>query len=619
MAEIKTYLDGKEIQPFNEAALEIELQFDKDNIENKGLVSINNTELVREDLDQVLEIIANTGVCQAPTYDITINEGGVSTKVFEGYLALDEDHEITECERGVFKIIEKGNLDWMERVAAGTTFEYLESIGVITAADYKYMPYVLNSIPDYTQSTLALISVYTISSQLNDTLQKLSSLVAEMANPFEATAIARAILLIAETLVLIAALVKLILDLVKLLIQPVKYHAGMNMFTMMSKACSYFGLTFKSPILEKDPFNKMVLIPEKLRLPNDKDDKRILGFLKPNNIDATGYFKGSVADLILILKTMFYAKIQIIGNELWLVREDYNITTPQFQFPDIYSPKYKFNSDEIKKTTIVSFAYDVTDKNTIQEYQGTSYQVTLQPKTIKNNQLVTLKGLREFRLPCALAKTKRELSTVEEIFDDLIKIFSKIVNAIVKVVNALIKAANALIKVINKIIKALGTIGIKIKFQIKTINQIQPTKLGELIENRKGMMKIEFDNFTVPKVVLMQEGTEPKYNKIHADNDTILSGKYLYHNFHHLSSTVPSGENPTGNQCIIKSINSVPFCKTKYEQVRLNNRAFAPDGKEVKIVSGKYTPIDEVADFTIRIPYLYETNLMETYYEPTGI
>lgn len=621
MADVKSYLDGKEVQPFNELGIEIELQFDKDNVENKGLVTVGNSELVREDYDQVLEIIANTGVCQAPTYDITINEGGTTTKVFEGYLALDEDHEIVNCEKATFKIIEKGNLDWMERVAQGTSFEYLDSLGVINSSDYKFMPYVLNSIPDYTNTTIALIAIYTIVQQLIGVVSKIKALIIELSNPFEATAIAKAILLLAETVVLIAALVKLILDLVKLLIQPVKYHAGMNMLTMMQKACTYFGLTFKSPILEKEPFNKMIWIPEKFRLPNDKDDKRILGFLRPQPNEVTGYFKGSVADLILILKTMFYAKIQIIGTDLWLVPENYNIVTPQFQFPDLYSPNYKFNGDEIKKTTIISFDYDVTDKNTIQEFKGTSFQMTLQPKTLKHNQLLTLKGLREFRIPAALAKTKRELSEVEAMFSVLIKTFSAIVNTIVTSVNALIAVANLLIKIINKILKALKVVGIIIKFVIKPIKQIQPTKLGELIENRKGMMKIEYDNFTRPKVLIMQEaadGQDVKYNKIHQDNDTILSAKYLYENFHYLSSPVPSDENPTGNQCKIQSINRVPFCKSDYDKIRLNNRAYGPNGKEVKIVSGKYNPVDQVSDFTIRIPYLYETNLIEIFYEATG-
>jgi hypothetical protein len=55
----------------------------------------------------------------------------------------------------MLKQLKKKNIDWLNSVADSFTFDYLVSIGNITSTDYKYMPYVINSIPDYKESAIA--------------------------------------------------------------------------------------------------------------------------------------------------------------------------------------------------------------------------------------------------------------------------------------------------------------------------------------------------------------------------------------------------------------------------------------------------------------------------------
>lgn len=619
------YLNGSKINPpKNWQELEIELNFDRDKDSAQSVVSINDWEFVRENSDYILKWIndgltTGPGIFEGIPFKLEIERNGQIENPFDGYLDLTELPQLS-CNRSTVKAKEREQIDWLNDIADSFTFEYLyKETGEITNNDFVFVPYVINSVPDYKEAALMLISVFVIGEQITSSIEKIVELIAEMSNPFEATAIIRAVLFIIYLTALIISIIKLIKDLIQMIIQPVKYHAGMRTKDLLRIGAAHLGLTFKSEIFEEDPFSKEIIIPPKYNNPVNLDDDRFLGFTIPNKTEQEGYYKGTFGDLLRAQKEKHNAKIVITSNnELYLVRNDYNVSQPQFQLPDIRQPFFTTNANEFQSNYLVEFQTDLSDKNTIQEYQGTIYQIITQPKTYNNRDLVLMKGLKQVNIPFALAKRKESLSVPERIVKAFLDVFSGLINGLYAAVNGLIAVYNKIVKQINKIIKALGTIGINLSFEIKPIKQLDKVDLAASIENRIGMMKIETDFFNIHKVLILDEGSQPKYNKIPIENKIFLSAKYLYANYHISNSFIPDTDRPFANQRIIKEFEKVPFCFDDYIAVKNSNMCFDADGGEAEIEYLKWNIYNQHADMRVRFKQLYTNNLTIIELEPNG-
>lgn len=625
MEKTKFYLNDVNINPpKNWQELEIELNFDKDKENVREQLSINEWEFVRENADTILKYLndglgTGAGIFEGIPFREEIEKKGVIQKPFDGYLDLTDLPNLSSI-RSTIKVKERMGIDWLNDVADGFTYEYLyKETGEITSNDFVYVPYILNSVPDYMQAAITLVSIFVVAEQINSAVTKISELAAEMSNPFEATAIIRAVIYIGHLVVLLLSIVKLIKDLVLVLIQPVKYHAAMTLPTLLKKGAAHLGLTFKCDFIETDPYDKLVIIPEKYRNPPSSSDERILGFIQPDPVEQLGYFNGTFGDLLRAVKKAFNGKFIITSNnELFLVRQDFNLSQAKFQLGDLYQPYFTTNAHEFVSNYMVQFEVDVTDKNTVQEYLGTIFQVILKPNTVVNQDLVLMKGLEIVRIPFALAKTKKELTLPEKILADFLDVFSFLINGLTSGINVLIDAFNGVIDVLNGIIDALDFIGIDIGFDIQPIPTIPPVNLGAIIENRIGMLKIENDFFSKPKLLLLSQGSEPKYNKIHAQNDTLLSAKELYNQFHIVNSFLGTADNPAGNQRIIKEFEKVPFMYDDYVKVKNNNIIFDFNGNEAEVETLRWNVHNHHAYMKVRFKQQYTKNLRKIELEPDG-
>lgn len=607
--------------PKNWKELEINLNYDRDNGKYNQTLSITDWEFVRENTDKIQEhtdsgLNGGVGIFEGIPYKIEIERNGQIETPFDGYLDLTEEHNLSGITSTV-KAKERHGIDFFNDVADSVTFEYLfKEAKIITTNDFIYQPYILNSVPDYKEAAIMIITSYVLVEQIRDNINKFSQLIAELSNPFEATAIIRAILLVAYIAFLILAAIKVIKQIINLIIQPVKYHAGMYLKTLLTKGCEHFGYSFESEILDSEPFSKAVVIPEKFYVAPNTTIKEILGFTKPSP-DQEGYFKGSLGDLMRICKTMFNAKFFISGKTIKMLRRDKPIGNVNYTLPDVYEPYFKLNTTEFNSNILVSFEYDTSDKNTVQEYKGVSYQTLLQPKSVINKDLVLMRGLKDFRIPLALARTKKELTLPEKLLNNFEKLFSKLCSGLTTLINGIIKAVNTIIKIINKIIKALKVVGIKVNWEIKPVKPIKIESFANTIENRIGMMKIETDFVNRPKIYLLDKATSSAKNKINPNNDEIFSAKYLYNNFHFVDSFLPSIDKPNANQYYLKEYEKVPFVFSDYLKVKENNFIYVgSDIAEVEELN--WNPYEQVARIRLRINKLYTNNLKETTYEPTG-
>lgn len=324
-----------------------------------------------------------------------------------------------------------------------------------------------------------------------------------------------------------------------------------------------------------------------------------------------------MGSLLRYLKDQFNAKLYIQNDVLYFERLDYNLTPAQFVLPDIYQPDYKTNADEFKANYYTTFQTDTIDKNTLQEYNGTSYQVIFRPNIYQDEDLVMMKGLEEVRIPFALAKRKTDLTIPEQIVKTFLDALSIVLNVVINTMNTLINTVNNVTGIVNDIIDAFDLIGIDIPFSLPSINNISPVNLGNIIENRINMMKLETDFTSVPKIFLMDLGASSRFNKLTTGNETYMSAEYLYQNYHYINNFLPTSDKPNGNQYIIKEFNNVRFGFDQYQQVKNNNQVIVGD-KIGLIESFKWNPYDQIAYIRIRISTLLTNNINATYLIPSG-
>ncbi len=626
--QINFYLNETKtkIPPLNWKEFGIELNFDKDSAGFKSQVSITDFEFVNQNADIINKWIADgltngVGVFEGIPFRIEIARNGIIEIPFNGYLDLTQTNSFAK-HRSTIRAVEFNDIDNFSDRCYSFTFRHLYDIGIITLADFVSVPYVISSVPNYVEAAVATISVYVMVREITSAIQRILEFVAELPIYYVFSTYIKLILYIIYLILLTIALIKLVKSIVLLLIQPVKYHSAMSVKTHMEKAAEYLGMTFESPIFDNDPFKYSYIIPEKYFNPINKKEKQIFGFTTPS-ITQQGFYKGTFGDLLNEAKKIWNAKVIVDGTVIKLVRKD-SIINPQYTMPRIANNYYNkilaygLNTDEFRSNYLISFQIDSVDKNTMQDYQGTSYQVIVEPNRVTNQNMVLMKGLEEVRIGFALAKTKTDLTSAEKVLDLFLKIFGAIAGALITVINAIIDVLNAVIAIVNDVLAKLATIGIKLNFVLPSIPKIDPPDFSNKAKNRIGMLKIETDIIGVNRICCLDVQSQPEYTKILASNDLAFSGKFLYDNYHFVNSFLPTPEKPNANQWKKYNFEKVPFTFDDYEKVKNNNSIFVQDDKEALIDSLKWNIENQTADISIRKNELYTRNLKQTTSEPDG-
>ena len=602
--------------PENAGELEVELNFDKD--VPTFQVSVNKWRFVRENAGIILDYIeagktGGVGVFEGLPFRIDLEHKGKTVTLFDGYIDLSVPVDIS-CNEIIVETKQKKGIDWLNQRADSVSFQRMfEETLEISKDDFVFMPYVINTIPNYRESAIALLTAFIVKNELERVINECQQAAPKFANPFQAGDWIAFAIYVAYVIVLITVLIKLIIDMVRLLIQPVKYHAGMYVKDSIRIAAQHFNLSFQSSIFLSDPFDRCIIIPEKFSNP---ESEGLFGFLKPNKNEQTGYYKGTPGQLLRSLKLALNAKIVIKDNVMILERRDFNTSSNLYHLPDLRNDYYSLNTDQFKSNTLISFATDLNDKNTIDQYDGTVYQIITTPIVVDNPDYVLTTGLERIDIPFALAKRKETLTTPERIIKALADAISALINVIITLINALIAVLNAVIKVLNSIIKALKLVGIKIKFDFKPIPKISSVNLAGTIEDRIGMMLLENDFINVPKILIINESSNPRKTKIDVNNGSYLSAEYLWNNFHFINSFVVI--NDKHNQYKLYDYKDVPFCFDDFELLKDDNIMSDNFGNLALLSSAKYKPEAGVASIKFGVNELYTTNLKNSYSSANG-
>jgi hypothetical protein len=614
---IDTIIKGTKVNdPLNIKELSIQLNFDKNNIEFRTSVprlqfgvgghSLSDGSFLLND-----EIIGGAngrtnGVFEGVPLELYLKSEGKYSRIFDG--VVDLTTASIGCEKIEADCIETTGIDVLKDLVNSFSYEYLYSIGKITSKNFVGVPYICNNIPSASDAVMATVSVFTMGFAIKEQVQALAEFISGLANPFEFTNILRIIARVLYLGLLVYIIIQLILDLFEYLIQPIKYHVAMSLREHFDIASAHLGYGFKSNILNGELKN-LYIIPERFAL-EDNGVKKILGFKKKKK-EQKGFYNGTFGDLLREISTIFNCDVWVENNYICLDKK--NIKISKYELPNVELPSYALNTNEIIANKILAFNIDTNDKNTIQNYYGTSCQVILEPISFSNKKNILLKNFVEERTQFARGFPKKSLTTPEIIMREGLEAIDVVMKVVIAIITPAITVINKLIDTVNNIIDKLNKIGIKIKAKLERLKKPKHPNFSEAIDNRKGMLEIENDFIAVPKLVLLDinggeiGGTDDKLNKISANNSTILDAGYIYNNYHSVESLV------NGNQYRIYSGVRVPFTVTDYYDVLDSNQI--QDGE---LLSVDWNIYEQVATISFKKRYIYTKNLKETKIVPDG-
>lgn len=623
--KIKCYINNELINdPNNLSELGIELNYDTDNPSARvginewelGIADRFNTDGAKLSNAHLSEgLTGGVGVFEGLPFRIDLEKNGNIETVFNGYLDLSKGN--FQCDLVTTEAVEVGGVDWLNSgVADSFTYEYLYDQGILNEDDFILVPYVISRLPQSRDAILLLVSAFVVITEFKNQLQALIEYISAISNPLSFQVFIQITLRIAYLSALLLTALELITDIIRAIIEPVKYHAGMRLKKLCEIGCAHLGLIFESPIFDQENESKLTWLPEKFKQLEDEDG--ILGFLTNNAQEQKGFFKGTFGDLLRVLKTMFNAKIIVNNGVLKLVRRDYNDSIELYQLPPIEGGGFRLNYEDFSSNYLLEFLVDYNDKNTVQEYLGTSVQVQTLPITVINENMVSLKGLNTINLQCALGKRKTDLSVPEKVINGLFEALDFVVDTINSLINGVITVVNAAIDVINGIFNVLDFLGIL--NNPPTLNGIQPINLpspSNILTDRIDLMKMENDFISVPKIVMVDDNSSPRNNVLLPQNEEVVSANYLWENYHYINS-FDSEEYDQHNQYKIYKLEDVPFCYSDFLLVKNNNKILDSAGLSGELISLTWNLFSQSADIEFKINDIYTNNLRTVKIVPDG-
>jgi len=572
-----------------------------------------------------------------------------------------------------------------------------------SAGDYYAVSYQLNSVPDYAADLLmamALIHVSTVVNLLYSLGVDIYSAAAVITTGIGAVATIATVAEIALLVGAMAAIIEYLFAMLDALInmnigptlgtqslsgllQPVVDTNGnefcftklaMSPWTLMKRACSYFGLGFSSTLETVTNSNgqqhnaSMLWMPSKKAWPvvnnvlatvffkglagdigygtrAQYDDAFNLrsGTINSGNSFAYGYPDGNIAEFFDDMCKIFNARAKIIPDPvngvpvLHFERWDLPVIQSGVVLPPVsseapFNVPSGTNASELSATYQFIYATDGSDLNTLQNYTGTSCVATIvgDNPTLNSGSSITssystLKGYKNMNPSCAQGLVKQQFTGAENVWN----------SGLFVVVDALIVLADVIFGLLSLV--SLGSINL----EIPTVSQITlATGPLQLWQHSTGAPKLLLADVPVNKLgdgwtstsnpsfkgllsTLNKSGTQAN-----AGDGDPLSARVLMYNYHTSSLAIVTDSNgqqtnstnstygqiPPANQWITYSNQVIPLCCEDFQALYNNNWAFLYDGvTPCKIDTLKWKPKDGTATISYRVQQEFTTNLNSTF------
>lgn len=617
--QVIDYIDNRKVNnPINNDDVALEINFQPGNNDvSLSTFSFEWAEKEAKILTHYLKdgVSGGRGITMGLPHRREIVENGKILNVLDGYIDLSSaqwDRDLVTADTK-----ERAGLEWVTEVADGIDFQTLYQTGFLTDNDKVFVPYVISSVPNYKDIMITTLTLVSIGVYIQQSIVTLRASGAEAGTYIDS--IGGIITLIAQiiyAILLVISIVKLILDLIALVISRVKYVASMSVNRQIEAACNYLGLKYSSAILQDTTFKRLHIIPEAFAPPVTQANDKIKGYLFGNKIEQTGYYTGTFGDLLRRITGMFNLRIVSSAKGLELLPMLKPLTSANFTIPDYYIPQFTTNASNLVSNLQLRFETDMVDLNTIDNYKGTIMQAQLTHPSLskRERKLQLLKGFNQVSFGFSRAIRKEKLTQPEEALDTLLDVIGAVVGALIKAANAVVGLVNRIIQELRNIKRILGRIGIDIKLDFDPIGTIEDPNLGELIDNRIGMMLLDQDQIGNAKIVLLDVNADMKKTKISVDNNAQLNALNLYNIFHKSKSFAP------GKESAQRYIYNVPKVEMNLNDVLtvMDEGNVRFKNKIMEVVSCSWNSGTRLADFVVNERKNYTTNLVETLTEPDG-
>lgn len=517
---------------------------------------------------------SGVGIFEGMPLDLNLFNNNPLTRNFNAFIDFTNDYrDFPDDGEVTISIIKKDGLDNLFAQMSGTTYGYLAAIGVFTVGDYINVPYVVEKKFNLFELLMASVVLFLMVKELAESIEKLANAIADVSGLLlfigvgstalgaALLAVLKAILIAAYVAVLILAIIDLSKTLFEILVPPKRNHKAILLKTALEKVANHFGYQFVAPITE---YNSVYYLPSNPNL----DDKKLSGLISstkgtqqgiPDKLDY-GYF---TEDMFTLAKNLPYAKMAVIGNTIHLrpKNDPFWVQQTQWQMPDVLINTLQYNTEDLKATVLLTFAVDLNDEWTIDNYIGTSVEIKTQPVVVINKKAVLLKGLDEVKFNVALGNRKDKLNAIEEA------------------------------------LKSLGSF-------IDTVTGVfgGGTDFASAMDSKKGVLKQTSNWHSIPKLLYLQGGKLPINHRL------FWNANLLWEKYHKEKSFVR--DNWRGQKKVYRDV-KIPFGYEDFLQLS-SNPYFKFNGKDAKMISWKWTVGEDeaIVNFWVREPYTF--NLKET-------
>ncbi len=522
------------------------------------------------------------GIFEGIPLSITNGNGGQNVSIFKGIIDLQESTIVQRNLKQVkASLRQDDSLNALDQLLEPLDYGYLLDIGVISRSDYVGVDYVINPTDQAIATITTLITIYLLSKQLADTIEKLATSVANIGALVAtgltggvASAIFAVAVAIAQAAYAAALLILIIdfgVDLFNIVVQPQRTHRGIPLKTLIEKACEYIGYNLETTIEDLD---NLVYLPSNRNV-DSFGLKNIFTKVATieDGIPNTGDIGYTCQEMFELVREMFNARFAIQGNTVQFHTESspYWISQSGWEKPaalqDQDERTERYNTDEMKGSILIQFQTDINDVYTLENYKGTSFQVLTDAIAINNPANKTIKNLDRVDIPVALGNRKNALTGFEQGLLPLANLFDEVA----------------------------GVFGGR-------------PNLAKKIKNKVGVLEVSDNNNSVAKLLWMNG------SRIPSNQRDVFSAKTMWEKYHSEKSFV---QNNGSRQRIYYENETIPFGLNDFVTL-LNNSYFRDEnGRVSKVTEIQWTFSSDEATINYWVSQPYTNNLKETFIEPT--
>jgi hypothetical protein len=491
-------------------------------------------------------------------------------------------------------------------------------------SEYKHIPYVINTIPNYTEAAIATITAFVVIDKMNDIAKEIGKVIADIASILGAIgALIKIVIVIAWAIIVLAQIIVFITDIFDHLIQPIKYHACMNWRRLLEIGFNEIDLEFESTLFDDEFIKNVYVLPAKPQSAEDIENAFALGFTKPESTRTNGEYQKGFQQLLIDTLEYFDADINVVDGVAHIETIGTQTADPVYELPNLENlPKdpHGTNLKEVYNARyIVSFLADLSEENTIDNYKGTKTHAITRPKDVDDKKAILGGKLVERTFNFSRASRKESFTEVEKKIDILFQEYSEEVNKVIGAANKVTRARNQILAVVVKAVRKFKVVGIDIPFNPRPIPRLEPVTPNE-IPNRFGMMLLSKDFFLEDKLIGLDISSSALNTKIRTDNADKIHSEFVYSKYHFRQSIEVTDESPFGNQAFIYKHPAFHLCKEGAFEIINNRFIFTYKKREtVKVRSCEWLTEDGIGDIEIEIPTLITDNYKTKLITPDGL